>query len=56
MLTARDQLDDRLQGFVPAPTITWSSPSPFPNFPRIEAVLRRAQGGGRRELSVADLS
>ncbi|MEG6660422.1 winged helix-turn-helix domain-containing protein, partial [Pseudomonas aeruginosa] len=23
---------------------------------RIEAVLRRAQGGGRRELSVADLS
>jgi len=39
MLTARDQLDDRLQGF-----------------PRIEAVLRRAQGGGRRSLQVGDLS
>lgn len=33
MLTARDQLDDRLQGFRSEPTITWSSPSPFPNFP-----------------------
>lgn len=32
MLTARDQLDDRLQGFRLEPTITWSSPSPFRTF------------------------
>lgn len=34
MLTARDQLDDRLQGFRSGPTITCSSLSPCPSWPR----------------------
>lgn len=38
MLTARDQLDDRLQGFARAPTITCSSHLPCRSWPH---VLRR---------------
>ncbi|MFH4062475.1 response regulator transcription factor [Acinetobacter baumannii] len=57
MLTARDQLDDRLQGFRSGPDDYLVKPFALSELSaRIEAVLRRAQGGGRRELSVADLS
>ena len=57
MLTARDQLDDRLQGFRSGADDYLVKPFALSELSaRIEAVLRRAQGGGRRELSVADLS
>ncbi|MDF5827499.1 response regulator transcription factor [Pseudomonas aeruginosa] len=56
MLTARDQLDDRLQGFRSGADDYLVKPFALSELSaRIEAVLRRAQGGGRRELSVADL-
>ncbi|WP_313516119.1 response regulator transcription factor [Pseudomonas sp.] len=57
MLTARDQLDDRLQGFTSGADDYLIKPFALSELAaRIEAVLRRAQGGGRRELQVADLT
>ncbi|AMO74726.1 DNA-binding response regulator, OmpR family, contains REC and winged-helix (wHTH) domain [Pseudomonas citronellolis] len=57
MLTARDQLDDRLQGFRSGADDYLLKPFALSELAaRIEAVLRRTQGGGRRELQVADLS
>ncbi|RML14936.1 Response regulator receiver:transcriptional regulatory protein, partial [Pseudomonas syringae pv. maculicola] len=56
MLTARDQLDDRLQGFRSGADDYLLKPFALSELAaRIEAVLRRAQGGGRRTLQVADL-
>ena len=56
MLTARDQLDDRLQGFKSGADDYLLKPFALSELAaRIEAVLRRAQGGGRRELQVGDL-
>ncbi|MEE9101334.1 response regulator transcription factor [Pseudomonas sp. QE6] len=57
MLTARDQLDDRLQGFRSGADDYLLKPFALSELAaRIEAVLRRSQGGGRRELQVGDLS
>ncbi|MDN6857980.1 response regulator transcription factor [Pseudomonas sp. CAN2814] len=57
MLTARDQLDDRLQGFRSGADDYLLKPFALSELAaRIEAVLRRSQGGGRRELQVADLT
>ncbi|KAF1061293.1 MAG: Transcriptional activator protein CzcR [Pseudomonas citronellolis] len=57
MLTARDHLDDRLQGFRSGADDYLVKPFALSELAaRIEAVLRRSQGGGRRELQVADLS
>lgn len=56
MLTARDQLDDRLQGFKSGADDYLLKPFALSELAaRIEAVLRRAHGGGRRALQVADL-
>ncbi|CAD5107837.1 response regulator transcription factor [Zestomonas carbonaria] len=56
MLTARDQLDDRLQGFRSGADDYLVKPFALSELAaRIEAVLRRSQGGGRRQLQVADL-
>ncbi|KTB57556.1 XRE family transcriptional regulator [Pseudomonas viridiflava ICMP 13104] len=53
MLTARDQLDDRLQGFRSGADDYLLKPFALSELAaRIEAVLRRAQGGGRRTLQV----
>ena len=57
MLTARDQLDDRLQGFKSGADDYLLNPFALSELAaRIEAVLRRAQGGGRRALQVGDLN
>jgi DNA-binding response OmpR family regulator len=57
MLTARDQLDDRLQGFRSGADDYLLKPFALSELAaRIEAVLRRSQGGGRRALQVADLN
>lgn len=57
MLTARDTLDDRLQGFRAGTDDYLTKPFALPELAaRIEAVLRRSRGGGRRLLKVADLS
>lgn len=57
MLTARDQLDDRLQGFKAGADDYLIKPFALSELTaRIEAVLRRAQGGGKRCLQVADLT
>jgi DNA-binding response OmpR family regulator len=54
---ARDQLDDRLQGFKSGADDYLLKPFALSELAaRIEAVLRRAQGGGRRALQVADLN
>ncbi|MCY1359861.1 Transcriptional activator protein CzcR [compost metagenome] len=56
MLTARDQLDDRLEGFRSGADDYLLKPFALSELAaRIEAVLRRTQGGGKRELQVADL-
>jgi DNA-binding response OmpR family regulator len=57
MLTARDQLDDRLQGFRAGADDYLVKPFAMSELvARIEAVMRRAQGGGRRCLEVSDLA
>ena len=57
MLTARDQLDDRLQGFKAGADDYLIKPFALSELTaRIEAVLRRAQGGGKRCLLVAYLA
>lgn len=57
MLTARDQLDDRLQGFQSGADDYLIKPFALSELAaRIEAVLRRSQGSARRLLQVADLS
>ena len=57
MLTARDALDDRLQGFKSGADDYLLKPFALSELSaRIEAVLRRSQGGGKRSLQVGDLS
>ncbi len=57
MLTARDALDDRLQGFRAGADDYVTKPFALPELAaRIEAVLKRSRAGGRRQLRVADLS
>lgn len=57
MLTARDALDDRLQGFGSGADDYVTKPFALPELAaRIEAVLKRTRAGGRRRLKVADLS
>ncbi|HSC76358.1 MAG TPA: response regulator transcription factor, partial [Pseudomonadales bacterium] len=57
MLTARDTLDDRLQGFSSGADDYLVKPFELSELAaRVEAVLRRAHGGGSRLLTVADLT
>ncbi len=57
MLTARDQLDDRLKGFRSGADDYLVKPFALSELAaRIEAVLRRSLGGGKRSLRVGDLS
>ncbi|MDR2881205.1 MAG: response regulator transcription factor [Azoarcus sp.] len=56
MLTARDTLDDRLQGFASGADDYLIKPFALSELnARIEAVLRRSQGTVRRVLHVGDL-
>ncbi|MCL2021671.1 MAG: response regulator transcription factor [Betaproteobacteria bacterium] len=56
MLTARDTLDDRLQGFACGADDYLVKPFALSELnARIEAVLRRSQGVARRVLAVGDL-
>jgi DNA-binding response OmpR family regulator len=56
MLTARDALEDRLQGFGSGADDYVTKPFALPELAaRIEAVLKRTRAGGRRLLQVADL-
>ena len=57
MLTARDTLDDRLQGFRSGADDYLLKPFALSELAaRIEAVLRRSQGMSRRTLQVGDLA
>lgn len=57
MLTARDALDDRLNGFRAGADDYLTKPFALPELAaRIEAVLKRSRAGGRRLLKVADLA
>ncbi|HRQ56097.1 MAG TPA: response regulator transcription factor [Azoarcus taiwanensis] len=56
MLTARDALDDRLTGFASGADDYLTKPFALSELvARIEAILRRSRGGGRRRLEVDDL-
>ena len=56
ILTARDSVTDRVDGLQAGADDYLLKPFALSELAaRIEAVLRRAQGGGRRELQVADL-
>ena len=56
MLTARDALEDRLQGFRSGADDYLTKPFALPELAaRIDAVLKRSRGGARRALQVADL-
>lgn len=56
MLTARDALDDRLSGFRAGADDYLTKPFALSELvARIEAVLKRSRGGGRRQLRVGDL-
>jgi DNA-binding response OmpR family regulator len=57
MLTARDQLDDRLKGLNSGADDYLVKPFALSELvARIEAILRRSQGGVRHQLQVADLT
>ncbi|MGY8812576.1 MAG: response regulator transcription factor [Pseudomonadales bacterium] len=57
MLTARDQLDDRIKGLNSGADDYLAKPFALSELvARIEAILRRSQGGSRHQLQVADLS
>ena len=57
MLTARDQLDDRLKGLKSGADDYLVKPFALSELvARMEAILRRSQGGARHRLQVADLS
>lgn len=57
VLTARDAITDRVAGLEAGADDYLLKPFALSELAaRIEAVLRRAQGGGRRTLQVADLS
>jgi len=56
MLTARDALDDRLQGLQAGADDYLIKPFALSELvARIEAILRRSQGSRKRQLQVADL-
>ncbi|MCL4757689.1 MAG: response regulator transcription factor [Rhodocyclaceae bacterium] len=57
MLTARDALEDRLRGFRTGADDYLTKPFALPELAaRIEAVLKRSQGGNKRLLQVGDLA
>jgi DNA-binding response OmpR family regulator len=57
MLTARDALDDRLQGLQAGADDYLIKPFALSELvARIEAILRRSQGSRKRQLKVADLT
>lgn len=57
ILTARDALDDRLQGLQAGADDYLIKPFALSELvARIEAILRRSQGSRKRQLKVADLS
>ncbi len=56
MLTARDTLDDRLTGFKSGADDYLLKPFALSELAaRVDAVLRRSQGGGKRSLQVGEL-
>ncbi len=57
MLTARDTLEDRLSGFRSGADDYLLKPFALSELAaRVEAVIRRSQGGGKRQLAVGDLT
>lgn len=56
MLTARDQLDDRLKGLNSGADDYLIKPFALSELAaRIEAILRRSRGGSRKEMQIGDL-